>query len=296
MDGRTTLVLNWRRAGIALVVAAVALGATPALAAAARPEITRRPALTGTAQVGQRLEARDARWTAERRHGDLRVGALHLRDVMGRLRGDRRRDRDGVHADGRGPGEARPRVADGAQPRRAGRRRLGRDGGRGRGARADAHPDAHADADPTPTPTPAPAPPVVTAPPPPAPAAPDSSPEPAGNVRGKQVRMMRPFPLVRIRGWLTSRGAMIEALTVRGPRGLSISVRCHGDGCPRRQPRADGEGRAAEGVRGLRARRRPARDPRHAAGLRRQAHADPDPRREGPDPPRPLPVSRLGEA
>ncbi len=46
--------------------------------------------------------------------------------------------------------------------------------------------------------------------------------------------MMRPFPLVRIRGWLTSSGAMIEALTVRGPRGLSISVRCHGDGCPRR--------------------------------------------------------------
>ena len=30
--------------------------------------------------------------------------------------------------------------------------------------------------------------------------------------------MMRPFPLVRIRGWLTSLGAMIEALTVRGPR------------------------------------------------------------------------------
>jgi hypothetical protein len=45
--------------------------------------------------------------------------------------------------------------------------------------------------------------------------------------------MMRPFPLVRIRGWLTSRGAMIEALTVRGPRGVSISVRCDGRGCPR---------------------------------------------------------------
>jgi hypothetical protein len=46
--------------------------------------------------------------------------------------------------------------------------------------------------------------------------------------------MMRPFPLVRIRGWLTARGAIIEALTVRGPRGLRISVRCRGRGCPRR--------------------------------------------------------------
>jgi hypothetical protein len=46
--------------------------------------------------------------------------------------------------------------------------------------------------------------------------------------------MMHPFPVVRIRGWLSQAGAMIAALTVRGPRGLSVSVRCHGRGCPRR--------------------------------------------------------------
>jgi hypothetical protein len=40
---------------------------------------------------------------------------------------------------------------------------------------------------------------------------------------------------VRIKGWLTSRGAMIEALTVRSPRGVSISVHCDGRGCPRRR-------------------------------------------------------------
>jgi hypothetical protein len=38
---------------------------------------------------------------------------------------------------------------------------------------------------------------------------------------------------VRIRGWLTARGAMISRLTVRAPRGATIGVRCFGPGCPR---------------------------------------------------------------
>ena len=147
MDGRTTLVLNWRRAGIALVVAASALGATPALAAAAQPEITQRPALSGTAQVGQRLEARNARWTTggSSTTATLCVGALHLRDVWG-----------GCAVIGGATGTTYTlTAADQGKRVRVwltvsnrdgrGRRRLGRDERRGRGARADPHAHAHAD-------------------------------------------------------------------------------------------------------------------------------------------------------
>ena len=47
---------------------------------------------------------------------------------------------------------------------------------------------------------------------------------------------MRPEPLVRIRGWLTERGARITLLTVRAPRGAKIAVSCSGIGCPRVAP------------------------------------------------------------
>jgi hypothetical protein len=49
-------------------------------------------------------------------------------------------------------------------------------------------------------------------------------------------KAMRPAPLVRVRGWLTNRGARITLLTVRAPRGAKISVRCSGRGCPRSAP------------------------------------------------------------
>jgi hypothetical protein len=54
-------------------------------------------------------------------------------------------------------------------------------------------------------------------------------------VRGERARarLLRPFPVVRIRGWLTERGAMVRLLTVRTPRGVRVAVRCRGDGCPR---------------------------------------------------------------
>jgi hypothetical protein len=86
---------------------------------------------------------------------------------------------------------------------------------------------------PTPTPDPlppppggAPAPPVGT----PAPAA------PAGDVAGREtrtLRTMRPRPVVRIRGWLVARGAMVTLLTVKAPRGARIAIRCRGRSCPR---------------------------------------------------------------
>ena len=46
--------------------------------------------------------------------------------------------------------------------------------------------------------------------------------------------MMRPHPVVRIRGRLTSRGAQITLMTVQAPKGAQIAVRCLGRGCPSR--------------------------------------------------------------
>ena len=44
---------------------------------------------------------------------------------------------------------------------------------------------------------------------------------------------MRPFPVVRISGVLTTNGAQISRLTVRSPKGAKITIKCSGAGCPR---------------------------------------------------------------
>ena len=49
------------------------------------------------------------------------------------------------------------------------------------------------------------------------------------------MRLMRPFPVVRIRGRLTRTGAQVTLFTVRGPRGARITVQCRGRGCPVRR-------------------------------------------------------------
>jgi hypothetical protein len=61
-------------------------------------------------------------------------------------------------------------------------------------------------------------------------------PTPTGDVLGQQksLRWIDPFPVVRIRGWLTSTGARVTLLTVRAPRGARIKVRCTGRSCPKR--------------------------------------------------------------
>ena len=43
---------------------------------------------------------------------------------------------------------------------------------------------------------------------------------------------MRPFPVVRIAGVVLPRGALVRILSVRGPRGMQVRVRCRGRGCP----------------------------------------------------------------
>ena len=49
--------------------------------------------------------------------------------------------------------------------------------------------------------------------------------------------LMTPFPIVRIAGQLLPGGARVRVLSVRGPRGAVVSVRCHGEGCPLRSLR-----------------------------------------------------------
>src|SRR4051812_46832273 len=47
------------------------------------------------------------------------------------------------------------------------------------------------------------------------------------------ARPLSPFPVVRLRGRITPRGVRVSLLSVWGPRGARISVRCRGVGCPR---------------------------------------------------------------
>jgi hypothetical protein len=96
---------------------------------------------------------------------------------------------------------------------------------------------------PTPTPTPSPVPaPTPTPTPTPAPdpsfdsavAAPTPVPT-TGEVlqeTARKRRVIRPFPVVRMRGVLTSSGAKVTVLSVRAPRTATITLRCSGTGCP----------------------------------------------------------------
>ena len=59
-------------------------------------------------------------------------------------------------------------------------------------------------------------------------------------------RLMRPFPIVRMAGKITGRGARVERLDVRAPRGARVSVLCRGRACPRR-PASGGRTRIRRG-------------------------------------------------
>jgi len=90
-----------------------------------------------------------------------------------------------------------------------------------------------------PTPPPDPMPPPPAADPVPRPAAPSFElPDtpvtgpPAVRSPAPALRALNPFPVVRIKGWLTARGARITILSVRAPRGSRIDVACRGRTCP----------------------------------------------------------------
>jgi hypothetical protein len=46
------------------------------------------------------------------------------------------------------------------------------------------------------------------------------------------LALMRPFPRVRIKGFFTSKGAMLQLVSIKGPDGVRIRVVCRGRRCP----------------------------------------------------------------
>jgi hypothetical protein len=84
---------------------------------------------------------------------------------------------------------------------------------------------------------------IVSTPPPPSstPAAPllpgpapASLPSPADTAPAGLL-LLRPFPVVRVAGYIRSHGSRVVVWSVRAPRGATIDVRCTGRGCPLRR-------------------------------------------------------------
>ena len=59
-------------------------------------------------------------------------------------------------------------------------------------------------------------------------------------VRLPRASLMQPFPIVRIAGADTARGAKLRLLTVQAPSGARIAVSCKGGGCPKPESRLAG--------------------------------------------------------
>jgi hypothetical protein len=62
-------------------------------------------------------------------------------------------------------------------------------------------------------------------------------------VRPRRPELLRPFPRVRIKGFFTSSGAVVQLATVTAPEGALIEVSCRGPDCPfRRRAQPAGPG------------------------------------------------------
>ena len=224
----------------AVGVAAMAL-AVPARAVSV-PQITAGPVISGTAQVGAVLTA-TATWQGSPAPTPawawLRCPrATGSCDVIAGATSTSYRI---TQSDATAVLRVRLRVtnADGFDERRS-----APDGRGGAGAHADADPDpgrprphptptpsATPTATPTGTETPTARTTVVTASASPVPAvtaSPVATPAPP-------PRLLRPFPVVRIKGVLTARGARVTLLSVRAPRGSRVTVACRGSDCPSRR-------------------------------------------------------------
>lgn len=62
-------------------------------------------------------------------------------------------------------------------------------------------------------------------------------------VRHPPLRLLSPFPVVRLVGQLTAKGTEVKLLVVQAPRGARVSVRCRGHDCPYRRAAARSRGR-----------------------------------------------------
>jgi hypothetical protein len=93
---------------------------------------------------------------------------------------------------------------------------------------------------PTPTPTPTPAPsPKPDPTPDPTPASATSFTEPVAPIVDINARatLLRPFPIVRIRGYFKRGGVRVTLLSVNAPSSARVAARCVGSGCPVRSVR-----------------------------------------------------------
>ena len=207
------------------VLAAGLLGLlAPGVAQASRPRITKVPTVVGTPQVGETLRAEGAEWNGKPEPTAtwqwIRCDGPALDSSTCRsIAGATAQSYVGV-------------AADQGKRLRVMLTVTNKDGS----VWTISSPTAAVAAAPVPTPTPEPTPePPAVQPPPAAAPAPLAAPVPAGAVlpdTATSPQMMRPVPLVRIRGMLSRRGARITLLTVRAPRGARIEVRCLGRGCP----------------------------------------------------------------
>jgi hypothetical protein len=74
------------------------------------------------------------------------------------------------------------------------------------------------------------------APPHPAPFSSPASPVPApADPAPGVLRRLRPFPVVRVKGYIFSRGSRVVLWKVTAPRGAKVDVRCSGPRCPLRR-------------------------------------------------------------
>jgi hypothetical protein len=229
VDGEMMRLRLW----MSLLAGIAVMSVGPASAAAQqghndRPSITRAPKVRGNAVAGQPLEAWDARWQGD---WPLSAGYVWLRCDSQSL----------WSCDVLWSANAATYTLTAADVGKYMRVWLGVSNREGRddevsaaiGPVAAPPPPPPSVPAPTPTPDPLPPPPVAEPAQPvgtPAPAA------PAGDVAGREtrtLRTMRPRPVVRIRGWLVARGAMVTLLTVKAPRGARIAIRCRGRSCPR---------------------------------------------------------------
>jgi PKD repeat protein len=79
-----------------------------------------------------------------------------------------------------------------------------------------------------------------TSPPGPTPSPGTAAPKPGTLVPGiagslRSAPLISPFPVVRIRGHAAGSDIVIDLLSVRAPRGATVTVRCSRPGCPRRR-------------------------------------------------------------
>jgi hypothetical protein len=211
---------------------ALALGAlAPAAAEARPPRITEPPVIAGTPQVGATLAAQDADW-------DGRPEPVASWQWMRCESTDQRSCRAIDDATGTTYTIA---ATDLGKRLRVLLLVRNEDGWAwsltAPTAAVAAAPEPEPQPEPVPEQEPAPGPgPDASGPVTPAPATPTpTAPAPTGEVRDERAakpRMMRPAPIVRIRGRLNRAGARITLLTVRAPRGARITLRCAGRSCP----------------------------------------------------------------